>query len=278
MAPSLARWTDYFRLLRVHHWAKNSLLFVPMIAAHAWLPANFVLLLLAFASFSLTASAAYIINDLHDLPDDRLHPTKHRRPLASGEISLSHGLLLVPFLIVGGVALAAMVSGLFLFFVCLYFVIALCYTFYLKSQSFVDVVTLAGLYTIRVFAGAAALAIPVSTWLLGFSIFLFLSLALVKRHAELSEMLDLGKDGIAGRRYRSRDIPPLQILSCVSGYAAVVVLALYVGSPTVVGLYSRPAILWLVCALFLSGSAEFSLLPIAGTCTATPWCFRSPTR
>ena len=92
MAHSLARWTDYFRLLRVHHWAKNSLLFVPMIAAHAWLPANFDVLLLAFASFSLTASAAYIVNDLRDLPDDRLHPTKHRRPLASGEISRSHGL------------------------------------------------------------------------------------------------------------------------------------------------------------------------------------------
>ena len=273
MAHSLARCTDYFRLLRVHHWAKNSLLFVPMIAAHAWLPANFEVLLLAFASFSLTASAAYIVNDLRDLPSDRLHPTKHRRPLASGEISRSHGFHMVPFLLVGGLAFAALVSPRFLFFVCLYFGIALCYTFYLKRRSFVDVVTLAGLYTIRVLAGAAALAIPVSAWLLGFSICLFLSLALVKRHAELREMLELGKCAIAGRQYRSGDLPLLQILSCVAGYAAVIVLALYIGSPTVVGLYSRPAMLWLVCALFLFWISRIFVVTHRGNMHGDPLVF-----
>jgi len=273
IAPRQTGSKDYLRAIRVHQWAKNALLFLPMLTAHAITTANVGTLILAFLAFSLVASSVYLTNDLLDLPADRDHATKRNRPLASGKVPLLHGAALIPVLLVGGLALAAAVSPLFLGVVAFYFAITLSYSLFLKRQPVVDVLTLAGLYTLRVIAGGAALMLPLSAWLLAFSMFLFLCLALVKRHTELKARLDAGKADPKGRGYRLEDIPVLGALAGAAGYAAVVVLALYVNSPAVTELYARPAGLWLVCVLLLFWVSRILLITHRGDMHDDPVVF-----
>jgi 4-hydroxybenzoate polyprenyltransferase/phosphoglycolate phosphatase-like HAD superfamily hydrolase len=273
LVPRKVRLRDYVRALRVHQWAKNALLFLPMLTAHAITLVNLGFLGLAFLAFSLVASSVYLTNDLVDLPADRDHATKRKRPLASGDVPILHGALMAPFLLVAGATLAAAVSPLFFWIVVFYFAVTLSYSLVLKRQPVIDVLTLAGLYTLRVIAGAAALMLSLSAWLLTFSMFLFLCLALVKRHTELKARLDTGKGDPRGRGYLLADIPVLGALAGAAGYSAVVVLALYVNSPAVMALYARPAGLWLICVLLLFWISRILLLTHRGAMHDDPVVF-----
>lgn len=233
------------RMLRVHQWLKNLLLFVPMLAAHqlgngpAWLA-----LVLAFTSFSLCASSVYIVNDLLDLESDRLHPRKRQRPFASGQMPVWMGVVFAPLLLLASLLLATLVGGQFLPWLLAYFVLTCAYSWGLKRLVLVDCLTLALLYTLRIVAGAAAVEQALSFWLLAFSVFLFLSLAFVKRYAELEVQVLSGKKKIHGRGYRTTDALLVQTMGIVSGYASVLVLALYLNSDAVLRLYRAPQLIW----------------------------------
>jgi 4-hydroxybenzoate polyprenyltransferase len=242
-------WTDYFRQLRPHQWVKNLLVFLPALAAHNFSVPVLTRSFIAFVAFSFCASAGYIINDVVDRDNDRRHSTKRSRPLASGKIQIPHAVVMaVVFLVVG---LGVAVGGGILLLVCvgLYFTLALAYSVSLKKHVLIDVFALGLLYTLRVFGGAAATSIKLSPWLLAFSLFLFLALAIVKRYAELAEHMNKGKAGVTGRGYLVGDLPVLASLAAASGFSAVLVLALYVNSPAVAVLYKRPELLWIICLL-----------------------------
>ena len=240
------------RALRPHQWVKNVLVFVPMAMAHRLGdPALWAAAGLAFAALSLLASGTYVINDLLDVEQDRLHPTKRHRPFASGALSVGTGRLLAPVLIVAGLGLGFAASAAFGAVLLVYLVTTLAYSLDLKRRAVLDVVVLAGLYVVRVLAGGAAADVPVSGWLLGFSMFLFLSLALAKRFAEL-QLIEAGRAGANARRgYEVGDAPLLAAAGVAAGYLAVLVLALYTTSPEVVALYRRPQLLWLIGPLLL---------------------------
>lgn len=243
---------SWLRALRLHQWLKNLLVFLPLLAAHRFLEPGAVLAALAaFAAFGLCASGVYLLNDLLDLPADRRHPRKRSRPFAAGELPLLHGLLVAPLLTLAAFLLAAAVSPAFVAVLGLYLALTLAYSFWLKRVAMLDVVLLAALYTIRIVAGAAAIGSPLSFWLLAFSMFLFLSLAMLKRYTELAAMLGAGRSGALGRGYAVEDLPLIQSLGASSGYCAVLVLALYINSPESLVLYARPQVLWLICPLLL---------------------------
>ncbi len=240
-----AGFTAWRRVLRVHQWLKNLLLFVPLFAAHQFTdPANWMPLLLAFIAFSLCASSVYIANDLLDLESDRQHPRKRNRPFASGQVPAWQGVLCAPLLLAASAAVAWQVGGGFFAWLSGYFLLTCAYSWLLKRLMLVDCVTLALLYTLRIIAGAAALSMPLSFWLLAFSVFLFLSLAFVKRYAELQVQVLHGKKKAHGRGYYTTDAPLIQMLGVCAGYAALVVLALYLNSESVVMLYRTPEIVW----------------------------------
>jgi 4-hydroxybenzoate polyprenyltransferase/phosphoserine phosphatase len=242
----------YLKAIRLHQWLKNVLVFVPVVMAHEW--GNTTLLLqaaIAFLAFGLCASSVYVLNDLLDLEADRQHPTKRRRPFAAGMLSLRQGLLLIPLLLGAAFALALLLPPLFLAVLAVYYAATLAYSLRLKSAVLIDVLVLAGLYTLRVIAGGAATGLGPSFWLLAFSMFLFLSLALVKRYSELLLVQAQEKEVAAGRGYRLVDLETLAQFGMASGYAAVLVLALYINSTAVGALYRVPEALWLICPLFL---------------------------
>lgn len=243
---------DWLYALRIHQWAKNLLLFVPLAGAHRLMDLGALAdVALAFALFGFCASGTYLINDLLDLDADRTHPRKCVRPLASGRIALTQGAVVAVALICGSVALAAMTLPLlFALMLMLYIATTLWYSFVLKRIAMVDVLSLAGLYTLRVLAGGAAALVVPSFWLLAFAMFLFLSLATAKRYAELRSMLDSGLDRAPGRGYSVTDLPLLQSFGTAAGYVCVLVFALYVNLAAP-GQYSRPQIMWLVCPLLL---------------------------
>ena len=237
-----SKWT---KAIRLHQWVKNFLVFAPAIAAHQiFSPGVAISLGLAFLSFSLLASAMYLINDILDIQSDRRHPTKHSRPISSGQISIVSAILAASCL-----ALASLILGLALptgFTLSLigYFVVASLYSVWLKRGLLVDVIALAGLYTLRVVAGGLAVGIPVSSWLLVFSFFIFLSLSFLKRSSELALHSDPGKSLTNGRAYVFRDLPALNGLGIVSGLVSVLVFALYLDSGTVTSLYGSSETLW----------------------------------
>ena len=228
----------------MHQWLKNLLLFVPLIAAHdvynleAW-----GALVLAFFSFSLCASSVYIANDLMDLESDRLHPRKRLRPFASGLVPAWQGVLLAPFLLLASLGLGLMVGTMFLSWLLFYFSLTCAYSWMLKRLLLVDCLTLAMLYTLRIVSGAAAISQNLSFWLLAFSVFLFLSLAFVKRYAEL-QVHKRASGKVHGRGYQVADAPIIQAMGIVAGYASVLVLALYVNSDAVITLYDHPKMIW----------------------------------
>ncbi len=240
------------RALRIHQWLKNLLVFVPLVAAHEVLSGEaFLASLLAFFAFSFTASALYLVNDLADRDADRRHPTKRNRPIAAGELTPRAAIAWSAILLLAGFALAVALAGAFLGVLTLYAVSSLAYSALLKHREILDVLVLAGLYTLRILGGGAATGIPLSFWLLTFSIFLFFGLAVLKRHAELQSSLAEGEEGAWGRGYRVDDVPLLLALGPASGFLAVLVLALYLNSAEVTVLYAQPGLLWLLCPLLL---------------------------
>jgi 4-hydroxybenzoate polyprenyltransferase/phosphoserine phosphatase len=250
--PKTRGFSAWRRVLRVHQWLKNILLFVPIFASHelanthAWWS-----LALAFLSFSLCASSVYVTNDLLDLESDRLHPRKRHRPFASGLVPASIGALLAPILLVASLGIGYFVGGQFLPWLIFYFVLTTVYTLKLKQLMLIDCLALALLYTLRIVAGAAAAGHILSFWLLAFSGFLFLSLAFVKRYAELEVQLLSGKQKIHGRGYHTADAPLIQTMGITAGYASALVLALYLNSDAVVRLYRAPELIWGVVPVML---------------------------
>jgi 4-hydroxybenzoate polyprenyltransferase/phosphoserine phosphatase len=241
----------WMKLLRVHQWVKNALVFVPLLMAHQFHLAALGHALLAFIAFSLCASSVYILNDLVDLEADRAHPTKRARAFASGAIPLSAGLYAVPILWLAAFAVAAVTSLSFVLVLLAYFALTTLYSFVLKRKMLVDAFTLASLYTIRVIGGAAAVGVVLSQWLLAFSMFMFVGLALIKRYVELAMLADRNLPNPANRNYQIGDLDIIAALSAASGYNAVVVLALYINSDAVVPLYRHPDLLWFICPLVL---------------------------
>jgi 4-hydroxybenzoate polyprenyltransferase/phosphoserine phosphatase len=257
-------WRDLARALRPHQWLKNLLVFLPLLTAHRFDAASILAALIAFIAFSLSASSAYLLNDLMDLPHDREHPTKCRRPFACGAVPLLHGMIAIPLLLALGLALAAAHSPLLLGVLALYYAATVLYSVWLKRKVLVDVLTLGGLYTLRVLAGAVAVGVVVSPWLLMFSLFLFLSLGIVKRYAELVDGMARGGTPPSGRGYKFEDLSMLAALGAASGYAATLVVGLYITSDAVTALYRTPELLWLICPLLLYWSSRMLMIAHRG--------------
>ena len=245
---------DWLKALRVHQWMKNALIFVPLLAAHQL--TNPLLLwqgVLAFLFFGLCASSVYLLNDLLDLADDRHHRSKCKRPFAAGRLSIQSGLVVFPLLLIGAFFGAVLwLPWQFAGVLAAYYGLTLAYSLSLKRQMAVDVIALAMLYTVRIIAGAAAFSLPLTFWVLAFSMFIFLSLALVKRYAELKEARRKGHtEKTRGRGYYPADLEMISSLGASSGYLAVMVLALYIHDQAKTGLYAHPQVIWLACPLLL---------------------------
>ena len=245
---SLKTWA---RALRVYQYAKNTLLFVPVITAHQMNFATLGITLLAFAAFSACASGAYLLNDLLDLAADRQHPTKRYRALAAGDLKISSALLAIPALWLFALVASLCISPLFLGVLAAYLATTIAYSLVLKRKMLVDVVTLAGLYSLRIVAGAVAAGVVLSEWLMVFSLFVFTSLALIKRFSELSMRQGEGLADPSNRDYRISDLHIIAAMAAASAMNAVTVFALYVSSSAVMPLYSRPWLLWLLAPLLL---------------------------
>ena len=241
------------KALRVHQWSKNLLLFVPIALAHRFGDVSALLRLVpAFAAFCLCCSSVYLFNDLVDVRSDRRHPVKRRRPLASGLLSVPAALLALPLLLAGVVLCAAAVGGSgFSAVLSLYLLLTFVYSMAAKRLLLVDVLLLAGLYTLRLVAGAEASATPISFWLLVFSMFAFVSLAMLKRFVDLKELQTLGLERSAGRAYRVDDMPAIRGAGLASGFLSALVLALYVQSAQFGALYGNPEFFWTIIVAFL---------------------------
>lgn len=230
---------DWARQLRLHQWAKNLLLFVPLVAAQRWDGLGVIwTMIMAFLAFGIIASSTYILNDLFDLEADRAHVKKRERPLAAARIPTVQAVLAVPIGLTVGLLLALSISPAFFLVTLAYVAVTTAYSMYLKQLVLIDAITLAGLFTLRIVAGAVASTDVLSPWLLIFSIFLFLSLAYLKRYVELATTKRKGK--ISGRGYMTQDLPMVLALGVGAGYSALVVLALYLFSDAALSLYASP--------------------------------------
>ena len=281
-ASPLRAWT---KALRLHQWAKNVLIFLPLLLAHAWNRGLIAAAFVAFLSFGLSASATYIVNDLLDLDADRQHPRKRRRPFASGDLSAIAGVAVVGLFLAVSLVLALLVPRVvtafspplaliaplkFVQWLLIYLVTTLAYSLRLKRAVLVDVIILSGLYTIRILAGSAATGVVISTWLAGFSIFFFLSLAFVKRFAELESLRERGGESPSGRGYHVADIEQLRSFGSASGYASVVVFTLYISNLDAAQLYQHTNRLWLLVPVLLLWISRFWLLASRGQLDEDP--------
>jgi len=262
------------RALRPHQWVKNLLLFVPLVTAHQL--TNMMALgaaVRAFAAMCLASAAIYIVNDLLDLEADRTHATKHGRTFASGQAPIWAGMLLAPALVVAAMAIASDLPREFAWWLVAYVLATILYSLRLKHVAIVDVLVLALLYTVRLIAGAAAIAVPVSAWLLAFSLFFFLSLALLKRFSEIDAVVREGGGPESIRGYRSADRDAVGQFGTVSGYLSILVMALYTNSREVAVLYSNPAWLWGFCPLLLYWISRIWLAAYRGEMHEDPIMF-----
>jgi 4-hydroxybenzoate polyprenyltransferase/phosphoserine phosphatase len=240
------------RELRPHQWAKNVLVLLPLFAAHRMGDLESLRDgLLGLIAFCLCASSVYLLNDMLDLEADRAHARKCKRPFASGDLPLKDGFVLVPALMLGAAVIAAFLPGKFQIWLTAYYVLTAAYSFGLKKLLLVDAVALAGLYTLRIVAGAGASQVALSFWMLLFSVFLFLSLAFVKRYAELDSLRRQQRLQAVGRGYHVGDLAMLQSFGSSAGYMSVLVLALYINSTDIQQLYARPKLIWTLCVLML---------------------------
>lgn len=240
------------RLLRPVQWSKNALVALPLLMAHRVSDeSGWMSVLLAFVALSFTASAAYVLNDLMDRESDRRHPHKRMRPIASGSVTHPQAVALLAVCLALGFGIGAAISGEFIFWLVVYACTTVVYSWRLKRMVMVDVLTLAFLYTLRLLAGGAAANVEISPWLLAFSMFLFLSLAFVKRYAELRGVELAGQTDAHGRAYLVADVDLIRTLGPTSGYLAVLVFALYLNSADAQKLYPHFGALWGICPLLL---------------------------
>ncbi|MGI9511159.1 MAG: UbiA family prenyltransferase [Geminicoccaceae bacterium] len=267
------RLSAYLQAMRPRQWLKNALVFVPLLTANRVDEIGLlVLAIIAFLSFSLCASSAYIVNDMLDLEDDRGHPEKKKRPFASGQLTASHALVLIPLLLAAAIAVGMLLPLAFLGVLAAYYLLTLLYCVGLKNLVILDVLTLAGLHALRVVGGCAATGIALSHWLLAFCVFLFFSLALVKRYAELILRREDGSHACVGP-YRPDDSMLLAALGVASGFIAVLVLALYISSDHASNLYPREEVLWLLGVLLLYWISYMWLMAHRAKMTSDPLTF-----
>lgn len=259
------------RLLRPHQWAKNLLVFVAVLTAHRYVePAAWQAAAWMFAAFCLAASAIYVVNDAVDVVADRAHPDKSKRPFASGALPIALAWLIAPILLGLATACAFFLPIESRWALAAYVALSLAYTFAIKRVLWLDVLVLAALYVLRVAAGAFAIAVPLSPWLLGFALFLFVSLAALKRYGELAMA---GGGALDGRAYRAADAPVVLAIGAASALTAVLVFALYVQSEDVRALYARPGLLWLVAPVLVYWLARLWTLAGRGLVRADPILF-----
>ena len=245
------KFRSLFRALRPHQWAKNSLLFVPIVLASSQPQASWLNVLFGFISFSLTASSIYIINDLFDLDADRKHPTKRRRPFASASLPIPFGISVIPVLLCLAFYLAWTINLTFMLLMLVYVVLTTAYSIHLKLHALVDVFTLAILYTLRIIAGVFAANIVVSHWLLAFSVFFFLSFAFAKRYSELHNLAEAGDLAAGTRGYVVRDLPIISLFGVVSSYLSIMVMIMYIHDQQANRMYSEPMWLWGISMVLL---------------------------
>lgn len=269
----------WIKALRIYQWLKNLLVLVPLLTAHRFLdPASLVDAGIAFLAFGLCASGVYLLNDLLDLTPDRMHPRKRKRPFAAGTLPLLHGLLVAPLITLAGFALALFCSVEFAVVLLCYYVMTLSYSLQLKRIVMIDVVLLAALYTVRIIGGTVAIGSELSFWLLAFSMFVFHSLAMLKRYTELASALANGKELALGRGYSVADLPLVQALGAAAGYIGVLVFALYINSPESLELYRHPKVLWLLCPMFLYWISRMWIVAHRGNMHDDPIVFAATDR
>lgn len=264
----------YRRALRLHQWLKNTLVFLPLALAHEINNPELIWqATLAFLSFGLCASSVYVLNDLLDLTSDRQHRSKCRRPFAAGDIPLLSGLLLSPVLLVLAFTVAMPLPRAFIIILALYYFCTGLYSFVLKRMMLVDVIMLAALYTLRIISGAAAISVVPSFWLLAFSMFLFFSLAVVKRYTELDYLREAGIAQSEGRGYYAQDLSMMAMFGGASAFMSVMVFALYINNEDTREQYMTPEILWLICPLLLYMVTRIWLLTARGQIHEDPIVF-----
>ena len=243
--------TDYLKAIRIHHWPKNLLVFLPVLTGHLITPESFSTLLVIFFSLSFVASGMYLMNDLLDIDNDKKHPTKKLRLIASGSLSSNNAKIISLLLIIMGLLGSFAVSfyaGILIF---VYIVLTGVYSLYIKKVPFFDAFFLTLVYLLRIYIGVLAVDTGTSQWLMIFSFFFFFFLVLVKRHAELLLHLKSLEDDPTGRGYQIDDINLIQSFSVASALLSLLVFGLYIASPKVQALYTSPHYLWLVATLGL---------------------------
>jgi 4-hydroxybenzoate polyprenyltransferase len=258
-------WKSIVRAMRPHQWAKNALIFLPLLASHIYTNVSLWLHdLVAFAAFSFCASAVYVINDLLDLEADRRHPRKRYRPFAAGNLPIPFGLAAAAVLLAASIGLSWLDGSAVLVVLALYFALTLSYSFSLKAIVLVDTIVLAGLYTMRVVAGYAATDIVPTFWLLAFSLFIFFGLAMLKRFSELIEVRRRNAEGPPGRGYRADDIDVVGVFGAVTGCLSVMILALYINTSDITRLYGHPQLLWGIVPVLLYWISKIWLIAHRG--------------
>ena len=262
-----------FKTIRLHQWAKNILIFVPLLLAHDLRLPVFLNAVIAFLSFSLCASATYIVNDLLDIEADRRHHKKRYRPFAAGNLPVSAGVAIIALFMALSLAGSLLLPGEFLMWLLVYLAVTLSYSLYLKRVVLIDVILLSGLYTLRLLAGVGATGVDFSPWLAAFSIFLFLSLAMVKRFSELQNIRARGKALSNGRGYLLSDIEQIRSFGTASAYASVVVFAFYIYGSGAAGLYHHPSRMWLMTPLMILWLSRVWLLASRGELDEDPVIF-----
>ena len=265
---------ESLRAVRLHHWSKNLLLFVPLLTSHQFGdPAKWVSAIIGFVAFGFCASSVYLVNDLLDLESDRLHPTKRNRSIASGRLSIPKSAAISLGLFAASILLSLSIPRGFLVCLLIYWLATNAYSLALKQLVLVDVFVLAGLYVMRIFAGAEVVEVSVSPWLIGFSLFFFLSLAFVKRYVELIKSNFTGFGSVPGRGYQSDDHRLIAAVGIVCGCLSTLVLALYVNSAHVASLYGFPRFIWIAVPLMLYWINRIWLLSYRGQLHEDPVLF-----
>jgi 4-hydroxybenzoate polyprenyltransferase len=267
---------NFFDLLRLHQWSKNLLVFIPLFASHNFNNINLISdAFLAFFVFSLCASSSYILNDLSDINHDRIHSSKKYRPFANGSIPIYIGLILSPLLLILSFSISVIfLPSKFFLIILFYFTASILYSFYFKKVLIFDVIILALLYTLRIIAGGFAINITPSYWLLLFSMFIFFSLAILKRHVELSKYSNnYENSNILGRGYIFSDLNIITILGVSSACISVLVLALYINDPNIYILYANPYYIWLICPILLGWISRIWILSGRGNICDDPVLF-----
>ncbi|MDR9437157.1 MAG: UbiA family prenyltransferase [Thiohalophilus sp.] len=262
------------RAMRLHQWSKNGLIFVPLVLSHSWGATDLVMhTLLAFIAFGCAASAIYLVNDLIDLEADRLHHEKRHRPFAAGLLPLPWGIAMIPVLLVVAFTIASTVNSHFMLVLVIYLLLTTAYSLFLKPVALLDVLALTSLYTLRIIAGALAIDVPLSYWLLAFSMFIFFSLALSKRFSELYNLKQKPEGKQTARGYHTEDLPVVSLFGISSGYLSVLIMVLYIHDLQADSLYDQPLWLWPVAIAVLYWISRIWLLAHRGVLHEDPVLF-----